>query len=59
MVNEKGKQKALQKEMGYVNSEFFPLRVTEHCSRLPRGVVEPPSLQIFKIPLDMLLCSLI
>jgi len=38
---------------------FFTLRVTEHWNRLPREFVESPSLEIFKISLDMLLCSLL
>jgi len=38
---------------------FFPLRVMEHWSRLPREVVGSPSLEIFKTHPDKVLCSLL
>jgi len=48
------KQRKLQLNM---RKNFFPLRVTEHWHRLPREVVESPSLEIFKTHLDKVLCS--
>jgi len=38
---------------------FFTLRVTEPWNRLPRGVVDSPSLEILKALLDEVLCSLL
>ncbi|KFV72086.1 hypothetical protein N308_05504, partial [Struthio camelus australis] len=35
-----------------MRKNFFTVRVTEHWHRLPRGVVESPSLEIFKTCLD-------
>jgi len=42
-----------------MRKNFFPLRVTEHRNRLPREVVQSPSLEIFKTRLDNFLCSLL
>jgi len=42
-----------------MRKNFFPLRVTEHWNRLPREVVESPSLEIFKTRLYKVLCSLL
>jgi len=42
-----------------MRKNFFPLRVTEHWNRLPRGAVESFSLKVFKTHLDKVLCSLL
>jgi len=42
-----------------MRKNFFTLRVTEPWNRLPREVVESPSLEIFKTRLDATLCSLL
>jgi len=42
-----------------MRKNFFPLRVTDHWNRLPREVVDSPSLEIFKTHLDEVLCSLL
>jgi len=42
-----------------MRNNFFPLRVTEHWNRLPREVVESPSLEIFKTRLDKVLYNLL
>ena len=42
-----------------VRKNFFAVRVTEHWNRLPREVVESPSLQILKTHLDAILCNLL
>jgi len=40
-----------------MRKNFFPLRVMENWNRLPRGVVDSPSLEIFKTHLDKVLCN--
>jgi len=42
-----------------MRKNFFPLRVMEHWNRLPREIVESPSLEIFKTRVDKFLCSLL
>jgi len=42
-----------------MRKNFFPVRVTEHWNRLPRKVVDSPSLEIFKTHLDNVLSSLL
>ncbi|KFV04223.1 hypothetical protein N340_11445, partial [Tauraco erythrolophus] len=39
--------------------KFFTLRVVRHWSRLPREVVDAPSLEVFKARLDEALGNLI
>jgi len=41
-----------------MRKNFFPLRVTDYWNRLPREVVESPSLEIFKTRLEEVLYSL-
>ena len=42
-----------------MRKNFFTVGVTEHWNRLPKEVVESPSLEILKICLDTLLCNLL
>ncbi|KFQ75554.1 hypothetical protein N335_14313, partial [Phaethon lepturus] len=41
-----------------MRKNFFTVRVMEHWNRLPREVVESPSLETFKTRLDTFLCNL-
>ncbi|NXO02095.1 MORC3 protein, partial [Rhinopomastus cyanomelas] len=54
-------EKTYKKKRFHVNlrRNFFPVRVTEHWNRLPRVVVESPSLEMFKTRLDVFLYDLI
>jgi len=51
----------LKRKMFQLNmrKNFFTLRVAEHWNRLPRELVDSPSLEIFKTCLDEVLCSLL
>ena len=42
-----------------MRKNLFTLRVTEHWNRLPREIVESPSLEIFKTHLDKVFYNLL
>ena len=42
-----------------MRKNFFTMRVVKHWNRLPREVVEAPSLETFKVRLDGTLSNLI
>ncbi|KFW70722.1 hypothetical protein AS28_13989, partial [Pygoscelis adeliae] len=45
-------------ELG-IRKKFFTMRVMRHWSRLPREVVDAPSLEVFKARLDGALSNLV
>ncbi|KFU93615.1 hypothetical protein M959_01526, partial [Chaetura pelagica] len=42
-----------------IRKKFFTMRVVRYWNRLPREVVDAPSLEVFKARLDEALCSLV
>ncbi|KFV78104.1 hypothetical protein N308_15734, partial [Struthio camelus australis] len=42
-----------------LRKNFFPVGVAEHWNRLPREVLESPSLEIFKTRLDVILGNML
>ncbi|GAB0190298.1 hypothetical protein GRJ2_001495100 [Grus japonensis] len=55
----RGNRHEMEHRKFHLRKNFFILRVTEHWNRLPREVVESPSLEMFKTHLDAILCNLV
>jgi len=57
----RGNRHKLKQRKFHLNTRknIFILRVTEHWHRLPREVVESPSLETLKTHMDKVLCSLL
>jgi len=43
----------------HIRKKFFTVRVVKHWNRLPREVVEAPSIETFKVRLDGALSNLV
>ena len=57
MVWLSGEQQQKLEHKTNARKNFFPVRVTEHCNRLCREVVESPSMEMLKTHLDAYQCN--
>ncbi|KFW08984.1 hypothetical protein N327_12942, partial [Fulmarus glacialis] len=42
-----------------IRKKFFTMRVVRHWNRLPREAVDAPSLEVFKVRLDLAVSNLV